>query len=167
MRKVAQLESHWAPSRRGAPFVTHQAPRFPLIREQGPKRNKTHPQQAKGSVWSIYVLLALWGNLQQKTLLSHFAENGAYLLDSADRLSSRFFFSLLDPTNEKKEGCWKKRACKLGRESSHEFSPNLRRLSSKVNFCFVRHKYSFFSLVSWGNRTQTLLKPSKSYGLIS
>lgn len=29
------------PSRRGAPSVTHQAPRFPLVREQGPKTNKT------------------------------------------------------------------------------------------------------------------------------
>lgn len=45
MRKLCEekaeiVESHWAP-RRGAPSVTHQAPRFPLVQEQGPKTNKT------------------------------------------------------------------------------------------------------------------------------
>lgn len=39
-REKKRLESHWDP-RRGAPSVTHQAPRFPLVQEQGPKTNKT------------------------------------------------------------------------------------------------------------------------------
>lgn len=39
-RTVKEVESHWDP-RRGAPSVTHQAPRFPLVQEQGPKTNKT------------------------------------------------------------------------------------------------------------------------------
>lgn len=40
VRKSGEVENRRDP-RRGAPSVTHQAPRFPLVQEQGPKTNKT------------------------------------------------------------------------------------------------------------------------------
>lgn len=41
---IHNTENHWS-LRRGAPSVTHQAPRFPLVREPGPKTNKTPSTQ--------------------------------------------------------------------------------------------------------------------------
>lgn len=89
------------------------------------KRIKPHPQRGKGSVWSIYVLLALWGNLQRKTLLSRAMRRTGRICRVSKIVPCSpfsffsFFFSFLstrpNPEVEVEDRWKKRRACKLNR----------------------------------------------------